>query len=131
MRLFLFSGMSSSTDIVVLLALSVLTLIAAVRHWQKATPSRLCTASTKELTIETDGNGDDDPNKDRSFGGEKLIIFGETIETNAIVSGLGCCCCSVDWTPVPFTYPPVTPVTEALDQIPLRPYRPYKPGRYQ
>ena len=38
---------------------------------------------------------------------------------------------AVDWTPVPFIYPPVTPVTEALDQIPPCPYRPYKPGPYQ
>jgi hypothetical protein len=93
--------MSSSIDIALLFALSLLTLIAAVRHGKKATPSRLSTASTEK---ETDGDGDDDPNKDRRFG---------------------------DWTPVPFTYPIVTPVTEALDQISPRPYRPYKPGRYQ
>jgi hypothetical protein len=120
--------MSSSIDIALLFALSLLTLIAAVRHGKKATPSRLSTASTEK---ETDGDGDDDPNKDRRFGGEQPILFEDTIEANAKVSGPGCCCCSIDWTPVPFTYPIVTPVTEALDQISPRPYRPYKPGRYQ
>lgn len=94
--------MSASTDLVVLFVLSLLTIIAGVHHWKaaNATSSRLRSAPTEKPT---DDNGDDDPNKNRSFG---------------------------DWTPVPFTYPPVTPVTGALDQIPPRPYRPYKPGRY-
>ena len=124
--------MSASTNVVVLLVLSLLTLIAAAHHWQsaKATPSPLHTASTEKPRSGTDGNGDDDPNKDRRFGGEQPILFGDTIETDAKVSGLGCYC-SVDWTPVDFPYPPVTPVTEALDQISPRPYRPYKPRRYQ
>lgn len=59
--------MSASTDIVVLLALSLLTLIAAVRHWQKG---RIGIASTDKNTTGTDGDVDDDPNKDRRFGGE-------------------------------------------------------------
>ncbi|KAH9165438.1 hypothetical protein EDB89DRAFT_2134473 [Lactarius sanguifluus] len=97
--------MSASTDIAVVLVLSLLTLIAAARHWKsaKATPSRLRTTPTEKPRPGTDGNGDDDPNQDRRFG---------------------------DWTPVHFPYPPVTPVTESLDQISPRPYRPYKPGRY-
>jgi hypothetical protein len=123
--------MSASTDLVVLFVLSLLTIIAGVHHWKaaNATSSRLRSAPTEKPT---DDNGDDDPNKNRSFGGEQPTLSGDTSETNANVSGLGCCSyCSVDWTPVPFTYPPVTPVTEALDQIPPRPYRPYKPGRHQ
>ncbi|KAI9448577.1 hypothetical protein H4582DRAFT_99939 [Lactarius indigo] len=97
--------MSASTDIAVFFVLSLLTLIAAARHWQraKATPSRLRTAPAEKLRSGTDSNGDVDPNKDRHFG---------------------------DWTPVHFPYPPVTPVTESLDQIAPRPYRPYKPRRY-
>ena len=70
MAFFFFSCMSASTDIIVLLALSLLTLIAAVRHWQKAPPSRIGIASTDKNTTGTDGDVDDDPNKDRRFGGE-------------------------------------------------------------
>ena len=64
------SGMSVSTDLLVLLVLSVLTLIAAVRHWQttKATPNHIHTPTEKS---------DDDPNKGRRFGGEQPTFSGE------------------------------------------------------
>ena len=66
--------MSTSTDLVALLVLSLLTLIAGVHHWRsaRATSSRLRTASTKKPT---DSNGNDDLNKDRRFGGEQPIFF--------------------------------------------------------
>ena len=64
--------MSVSTDHVVLLVLSLLTLIPAVRHWKtrKATPSHIHTAPTEK-------SEDDDPNKGRRFGGEQPTLSGE------------------------------------------------------
>jgi hypothetical protein len=65
--------MSVSTDLVVLLVLSVLTLIIAVRCWQTtkaATPNHIRTASTEKPE-------DDDPNNGRRFGGEQPTISGE------------------------------------------------------
>jgi hypothetical protein len=79
--------MSASTDLVVLFVLSLLTIIAGLHHWKaaNATSSRLRSAPTEKPT---DDNGDDDPNKNRSFGGEQPTLSGDTSETNANVSEL-------------------------------------------
>jgi len=86
--------MLASTDLVVLLVLSLLTVIAAIRHRRppKATPSHARTVSTKKIGSGKYGNGDNDPNKDRRFGGERKLISEPSIRTNALLlqSGLRC-----------------------------------------
>ena len=64
---------AASTDLVALLVLSLLTIFAGVHHWKS---SRVRRAVSTEKP--TDDNGDDDPNKNRRFGGEQLESSLET-----------------------------------------------------
>ncbi|KAF8270890.1 hypothetical protein EI94DRAFT_1721826 [Lactarius quietus] len=90
--------MPVSTDLVVLFVLSLLTLVAAVRHWQtaKATPTK-----------SADRYSDDDPNKDRRFGGKQPTSLEMRLKLTQTF-----------------------PCHRSTRSNPPRPYRPYKPGRY-